>query len=151
MHAIREVMLVRYRELYGTTLGNPRSVVRADLGRGVVMHFWRLPPDRRLPLRAYVAGYTLKNGVPINYIEAIGLCEWIEVGFNTFYTYRQGETAWIYAQALRCLRALTGATMHLDLSLPDRPEQRRGHRLRRLLVLPQAGLPPGPRRSAEIV
>jgi hypothetical protein len=31
------------------------------------------------------------------------------VGFNTFYTYRQGETAWIYAQALRCLRALTAA------------------------------------------
>lgn len=110
MRAIREIMVVRYRELYGTTLGDPRSVVRCDLGRGVVMHFWGLPPDRRLPLRAYVAGYTLKNGVPINYIEAIGLCEWIEVGFNTFYTYRQGETAWIYAQALRCLRTLTRAT-----------------------------------------
>jgi hypothetical protein len=109
MHAIREIMVVRYRELYGTTLGDPRTVVRADLGRGVVMHFWGLPPARRLPLRAYVAGYTLKNGVPINYVEAIGLCEWIEVGFNTFYTYRQGETAWIYAQALRCLRALTDA------------------------------------------
>ena len=74
------------------------------------MYFWGLPPNRRLPLRAYIAGYTLKNGVPINYIEAIGLCEWIEVGFNTFYTYRQGETAWIYAQALRCLHALTHAT-----------------------------------------
>ena len=109
MNAIREVMVVRYRELYGTTLGDPRTVVRADLGRGVVMHFWGLPADRRLPLRAYLAGYTLKNGVPINYIEAIGLCEWIEVGFNTFYTYRQGETAWIYAQALRCLCALTAA------------------------------------------
>ncbi len=110
MHFIREVMVVRYRELYGTTLGDPASVVRAELGRGVVMYFWNLPPDRRLPLRAYVAGFTLKNGVPINYIEAIGLCEWIEVGFNTFYTYRQGETAWVYAQALRCLHAFTGAT-----------------------------------------
>jgi len=107
---IREVMLVRYRELYGTTLGDPGSVVRADLGRGVIMHLWNLPPSRRLPLRAYVAGFTLKNGVPINYIEAIGLCEWIEVGFNTFYTYRQGETAWIYAQALRCVCALMQAT-----------------------------------------
>jgi hypothetical protein len=109
MQAIREIMVVRYRELYGTTLGDPRTVVRADLGRGVVMHFWGLPPTRRLPLRAYVAGYTQKNGVPINYIEAIGLCEWIEVGFNTFYTYRHGETAWIYAQALRCFRAITDA------------------------------------------
>ena len=110
MHAIREVMAVRYRELYGTTLGDPSSVARAALGRGVVMYFWNLPVARRLPLRAYVAGFTLKNGVPINYIEAIGLCEWIEVGFNTFYTYRQGETAWIYAQGLRCLCAFTGAT-----------------------------------------
>jgi hypothetical protein len=110
MHAVREIMVVRYRELYGTTLGDPRTVVRADLGRGVVMHFWGLPAPRRLPLRAYVAGFTLKNGVPVNYVEAIGLCDWIEIGFNTFYTYRQGETAWIYAQTLRCICALTGAT-----------------------------------------
>jgi hypothetical protein len=112
---IREVMLVRYRELYGTTLGDPRSVVRADFGtheagRGVTIYLWNLPPDRRLPLRAYVAGLTLKNGVPINYIEAIGLCEWMEVGFNTFYTFRGGEAGWIYAQVLRCLCHLTGAT-----------------------------------------
>jgi len=110
MHTIREVMAARYRELYGTTLGDPRSVVRASLGRGVVTYFWNLPAARRLPLRAYVAGFTLKNGVPINYVEAIGLCEWIEVGFNTFYTYRQGETAWIYAQALRYLSTFTAAT-----------------------------------------
>src|SRR3984885_3728593 len=114
LHTIREVMAVRYRELYGTTLGAPSSVVRANpapgkAGRGVVMYFWNLPAARRLPLRAYVAGFTLKNGVPINYIEAIGLCEWIEVGFNTFYTYRHGETAWIYAQTLRSLCAFTGA------------------------------------------
>jgi len=110
MDLIREVMLVRYRELYGTTLGDPASVVRADLGRGVSIHLWHLPPDRRLPLRAYVAGLTLKNGVPINYIEAIGLCEWMEVGFNTFYTFRGGEAGWIYAQVLRCLCHFMGTT-----------------------------------------
>jgi hypothetical protein len=110
MVMIREVMLVRYRELYGTTLGDPASVVRADLGRGVSIYLWNLPPDRRLPLRAYVAGLTLKNGVPINYIEAMGLCEWMEVGFNTFYTFRGGEAGWIYAQVLRCLCHLMGTT-----------------------------------------
>jgi len=107
---IREVMLVRYRELYGTTLGDPRSVARADVGRGVEIYLWNLPPDRRLPLRAYVAGLTLKNGVPINYIEAIALCEWMEVGFNTFYTFRGGEAGWIYAQVLRCLSHHMGTT-----------------------------------------
>jgi hypothetical protein len=113
---IREVMLVRYRELYGTTLADPRSVVRANLGkdeagRGVEIYLWNLPPGRRLPLRAYVAGFTLKNGVPINYIEAIALCEWMEVGFNTFYTFRGGEAGWIYAQVLRCLCAWMGTTV----------------------------------------
>jgi hypothetical protein len=108
MEKIREVMAVRYRELYGTTLGDPKSVVRADVERGAVMYMWNLPAQRRLPLRAYVAGFAVKNGVPINYIEAIGLCEWMEVGFNTFYTFRNGETAWVYAQFLRCLVALTG-------------------------------------------
>ena len=110
MDLIREVMLVRYRELYGTTLGDPASVVQSDLGRGVSIYLWNLPPDRRLPLRAYVAGLTLKNGVPINYVEAIGLCEWMEVGFNTFYTFRGGEAGWIYAQVLRCLCHLMGTT-----------------------------------------
>ena len=110
MEMIREVMLVRYRELYGTTLGDPGSVVRADVGRGVTIYLWNLPPERRLPLRAYVAGLTLKNGVPINYIESIGLCEWMEVGFNTFYTFRGGEAGWIYAQVLRCLCHLMGTT-----------------------------------------
>jgi hypothetical protein len=110
LESVRDVMFVRYRELYGTTLGDPSTVVRANVGRGVVLHLWGLPAAYRLPLRAYVCGYTLKNGVPIHYFEAIGLCEWLEIGFNVFYTYRQGETAWIYAQTLRCLRALTGAT-----------------------------------------
>jgi hypothetical protein len=105
---IREVMLVRYRELYGTTLGDPRSVVRADLGRGLSIFLWNLPPERRLPLRAYTAGLTLKNGVPINYIEAIALFDWMEVGFNTFYTFRGGEVAWTFAQVLRCLCHLMG-------------------------------------------
>jgi len=110
MDTIREVMLVRYRELYGTTLGDPASVMRADVGRGVSIYLWNLPPDRRLPLRAYVAGLTLKNGVPVNYVEAIGLCEWMEVGFNTFYTFRGGEAGWIYAQVLRCLCRRMGTT-----------------------------------------
>lgn len=110
IESLREFMVIRYRELYGATFGDPRSVVRADLGRGVVINLWGVRPENRLPLRAYVCGYTLKNGVAINYFEAIGLCEWIEVGFNTFYTYRQGETAWVYAQILRCIRAAAGVS-----------------------------------------
>jgi len=108
MDLIREIMMVRYRELYGTTLGDPASVVEARPGRGTQIFLWGLPRERRLPLRAYLAGFTLKNGVPINYIEGISLFEWMEVGFNTFYAYRDGESAWHYAQALRLLSQLHG-------------------------------------------
>lgn len=107
---MREVMTVRRRELWGTTYGDPAHVLKADAGRGLQIFLWGLPPERRLPLRAYFAGFSLKNGVPINYVEAIGLFEWMEVGFNTFYTFRDGESAWNYAQALRLLHQILGMT-----------------------------------------
>ena len=107
---VRDALTVRYRELYGTTRGDPESVVEADVGRGVHIFLWGLPPDRRLPLRAYHAGITFKNGVPINYIEGISLFEWMEVGFNTFYAFRDGETAWIYSKVLHLLHQLTDVT-----------------------------------------
>jgi hypothetical protein len=106
---LRATTTVRYRELYGITHGDPRSVRHVDVGRGVEIFIWGLPPERRLPLRAYHLGFTLKNGVPINYIEGITLCGKMEVGFNTFYTYRDGESAWVYAQVLRLLHQVGAA------------------------------------------
>jgi len=105
---VKEATGVRYRELYGTANADPAWVVQANPGRGVEIYFWGLPPEKRLPLRAYLAGFTVKNGVPINYVECISLFDWTEIGFNTFPAYRDGETAWIYAQHLRLLRQLHG-------------------------------------------
>jgi hypothetical protein len=105
---VKEATGVRYRELYGTANADPAWVVKANVGRGVEIYFWGLAPEKRLPLRAYLAGFTVKNGVPINYVECISLFDWTEIGFNTFPAYRDGETAWIYAQHLRLLRQLHG-------------------------------------------
>ena len=105
---VKEATGVRYRELYGTANADPAWVVQANVGRGVEIYSWGLPPEKRLPLRAYLAGFTVKNGVPINYVECISLFDWAEIGFNTFPAYRDGETAWIYAQHLRLLRQLHG-------------------------------------------
>jgi hypothetical protein len=107
---VRASTTVRYRELYGITHGDPAQVVEANLGRGVEVFLWGLPRARRLPIRAYHAGFTLKNGVPINYIEAISLFDRTEVGFNTFYTFREGESAWVYGQVLRLLNQILGVT-----------------------------------------
>jgi hypothetical protein len=106
----RDTTCVRYRELYGIAYGDPSTVMRGDAGRGVEIFLWGLPSERRLPLRGYHAGFTLKNGVPINYIEGISLFERMELGFNTFYTFRDGETAGVYAKVLRLLNRVTGAT-----------------------------------------
>ena len=110
LNQAREALTVRHRELYGTTRADATHVYQADVGRGIQIFIWGLPPDRRLPLRAYHAGCTFKNGVPINYLEAISLFDWVEVGFNTFYTYRDGETAWIYSKVLHLLHQLTGVS-----------------------------------------
>jgi len=106
----RETSAMRFRELHGFTYGDPASVVRADLGRGVQLFVNGVPPDHRLPLRAYHSGMYFKNGVPIGYIECLTLFERMEVGFNLYYTFREGETAWLYARILRVFRQLLGIT-----------------------------------------
>jgi hypothetical protein len=105
---VKEVLGVRYRELYGTSNADPAWVVQASIGRGAEIYVCGLPPEKLLPLRAYLAGFTVKNGVPINYFECSSLFEWTEIGFNTFPAYRDGETAWVYAQTLRLLHQLHG-------------------------------------------
>lgn len=101
---------MRYRELYGFTHPDLTHVIRADAGRGVEIYFFGVPPGWRLPLRAYHAGMYFKNGVAIGYVEVLSLFERAEVGFNLYYTFREGETAWIYARLLRLFRQLLGVT-----------------------------------------
>jgi hypothetical protein len=106
----RETSAMRYRELHGFTYGDPERVVRADLGRGVEVFVCGVPREHRLPLRAYHAGMFFKNGVPIGYIECLTLFDHMEVGFNLYYTFREGETAWLYARLLRLFRQLLQVT-----------------------------------------
>ena len=52
----------------------------------------------------------VKNGVPVCYFEALAFVERIEVGFNVYYTFREGESAWIFAKVLRMLNQVLGVT-----------------------------------------
>jgi hypothetical protein len=106
----RAASTIRYRELYGFTHGDPRHVYRAELGRGVELFLMGLPPKKRLPLRAYHAAMIYKNGVPIGYFEGLSIFERMESGFNLYYTFREGETAWLYARTLNVMHHFTGAT-----------------------------------------
>jgi hypothetical protein len=107
----RETSAVRYRELHGFTYGNPKRVLKAELGRGVQAFVMGVAPENRLPLRAYHAAIIFKNGVAVAYFEGLSLCERMESGFNLYYTFRDGETAWLYARILHLMRQLLGVTV----------------------------------------
>src|SRR5258706_202149 len=107
----RETSAVRYRELHGFTFGDSRRMLRADLGRGTEAFVMGVPAQHRLPLRAYHAALIFKNGVPVGYFEGLSIFERMESGFNLYYTFREGETAWLYARILRLMRQLLGVTV----------------------------------------
>ncbi len=106
----RDASTIRYRELYGFTHGDPKYVYHADLGRGVELFLVGLPREKRLPLRAVHGVMIYKNGVPVGYFESLTLFERMESGFNLYYTFRDGETAWLYARVLNVMHHFTGAT-----------------------------------------
>ena len=110
LNLARDASTVRYRELYGFTHGDSARVVKAHLGRGVDLFVTSLLPGVRLPLRAYHAAMIFKNQVPIGYFEGLSLFERMESGFNLYYTFREGETAWLYAKTLNVMRRLFGVT-----------------------------------------
>jgi hypothetical protein len=106
----REASTIRYRELYNFTHSDPAHVYQTDLGRGVQLQIFGLPAQKRLPLRASHAAMIYKNGVPVGYFEGLSLFERMEGGFNLYYTFRDGETAWLYARILNVMRHFAGVT-----------------------------------------
>jgi hypothetical protein len=105
---ILDTSAMRCRELYGFSHPDETGVFHADASRGVEIFFFGVPPEWRLPVRAYHAGMFFKNGVPAGYVELLSLFERAEVGFNLYYTFREGESAWLYAQLLRLFRQVLG-------------------------------------------
>jgi hypothetical protein len=107
----RETSAVRYRELHGFTCGDPDRVLKAIFGRGTEAFVLGVPPEHRLPLRAYHAALIFKNGVPVAYFEGLSIFERLESGFNLYYTFREGETAWLFGRILHLMRQLLGVTV----------------------------------------
>jgi len=107
----RATSAVRYRELHGFTYGDSDHVLRARIGRATEVFVMGVPAANRLPLRAYHASLILKNGVPVAYFEGLSIFERMESGFNLYYTFRDGETAWLYARILRLMNQVLGVTV----------------------------------------
>lgn len=112
LDVILDTSAVRYRELWGFTYPDAAHVYHAGFGRGVDFYFFGVPREWRLPLRAYHGAMFFKNGVPIGYFEGLSLFERMEAGFNLYYTFREGETAWLYAKILKIFREHLGVTCY---------------------------------------
>ncbi|HUP03411.1 MAG TPA: hypothetical protein VMU19_05450 [Bryobacteraceae bacterium] len=108
---ILDVSAMRFRELYGFSHPDEAGVYHADAGRGVDIYYFGVPPEWRLPLRAYHGGMFFKNGVPAGYVELLSFFERAEVGFNLYYTFREGESAWLYARTLKLFHQELGVSV----------------------------------------
>jgi hypothetical protein len=110
LELMRTALATRYRELYAFTFGDPSTIVSADAGRGLEILLCGVLPEHRLPLRAAFAPFVFRNGVPIGYGDAFALCEHIDVSFNIFPAFREGESAYAFARLLKLYRQLFGST-----------------------------------------
>ena len=103
-------MITRQRDLDTIAHGNAGDVWLADDGEGLAFALIGMVPERRAALPALYGGLTLKNGVPIGYWQADFLGRSAAVSFNTFETFRGGESAHAFARLLATLRAFSGVT-----------------------------------------
>jgi hypothetical protein len=106
----RGTTTARYREFYGFTHGDPSTAIAGRPGRGLEIFFFGIRPEARLPLRATHTAIYFVNGIAVGYFEGLSLFERMEVGFNIYYTFREAESGWIYAQVLRLCRQVTGVS-----------------------------------------
>jgi hypothetical protein len=97
----RAMLAMLGRETDPISLCSPAGVEYLELGRGVSICLYWLPPGRRFPLDTHVGFMLFKNSLPVAYGGGwpfLGLCK---IGINIFEPYRGGESAMLFCQVLR--------------------------------------------------
>ncbi|MCX8113992.1 MAG: hypothetical protein N3D71_02850 [Burkholderiaceae bacterium] len=106
----RGAMVARQRDLDAFAYGDARDVWLVDDGDGYAFVVNGVEPQRRAPLAAIYGGLVLRNGVPIGYLQADLFGRSAALSFNTFETFRGGESAYVFARMLAMLHHAFGAT-----------------------------------------
>jgi hypothetical protein len=106
----RGVMITHQRDLDAFAYGDARDVRIVDDGDGLAFALVGMLPERRTLLPAVYGILTLQNGVPIGYSQVDVIGGSAAISFNTFPTFRGGETARTFARLLATVRYVFGAT-----------------------------------------
>jgi hypothetical protein len=106
----RGAMATRARALEAFSYANARDAWLIDDGDGLAYALSGVIAERRHTVAAIYGGLTLRNGVPIGYLQVDVVGRTAALSFNTFDTFRGGEAAFTFARLLAALRHAFGAT-----------------------------------------
>lgn len=106
----RAAMVTRARSLEAFSFADPRDAWLVDDGDGLAFALLGVEQARRHALATFSGGLTLRNGVPIGYVQADILGRSAALSFNTFETFRGGEAGHTFARWLAALNAVFGTT-----------------------------------------
>ena len=104
-----EAMVTRSRDLEAFGYGDPRDVRVVDDGDGLQFVVIGVVPERRRLLHGLYGYLTLRNGVPIGYVQIDPLMRSAGIHYNTFETFRGGEAAHVFGRVLATTLHLFGA------------------------------------------
>jgi len=109
---LRDTTTVRYANCMASHMAI-RTVLCEQVGRGVEILLWGLTPERRLPLRAYHAGFTLRTEFRQLQSKALrSASEWKSA--STRSTHSARKSAWVYATVLRLFASDRWGDLHFD-------------------------------------
>jgi hypothetical protein len=106
----REAMVTRARDLDAFAHGDARDVRLIDDGDGLAFALIGVTPERRLFLPAVYGALTLRNRIPIGYVQIDALFGNAEMSYNTFPTFRAGEAGFVFGRLLAATHHVFGVS-----------------------------------------
>jgi hypothetical protein len=107
--ASRVALALLHRETDPITYNNENSLKYFELERGLSIALFSIDKVKRLPLESYIGFMMFKNGYPMSYGGAWLFEKRALIGINIFEPFRGGESAYVFAQLLRCYHKGFGA------------------------------------------
>ena len=105
----RAAMATRSRDIDGFAYGDPRDAWLVDDGDGLAFTLNGVVPERRAVVPATYGALTLRNGVPIAYLQVDLAGRSAALSYHAFATFRGGEAAYATARMLAMLHHVLGA------------------------------------------